>query len=184
MNENGNAPSRDLINTGESKRNKFVQRSQVHSTELRRCLVDCDIDALLRLWHMLYPQQTPPTTRHDCLIAIHIARTASARLPFRFRAYSHQWLRDNLPPDVWQKASQLPDELKPRAERMYPRIVEAVGVCVAGHGNKKTDYHHFVSTQLGHAVHEFYDFTHNKVRDPEGLKRRTTEIHDKLRKQK
>lgn len=183
MNEN-NAPARDLINTGESKRNSFVQRSHVHASELRRCLVDCDVGALLALWKMLYPAQSPPETRQDCLIAIHMARTGSERLPFRFRAYSHQWLKDNLPADVAAKCSQLPDQLKPRAERMYPRIVEAVGVCVAGHGNKKTDYHHFVSTRLGEAVHEFYDFIACKVRDPEGLKRRMTEIHDKLRKQK
>jgi hypothetical protein len=184
MIENGNAPSRDLINTGASKRNSFVQRSQVHATELRRCLVDCDVDALLGLWKMLYPTQTPPETRQDCLIAIHIARTGSARLPFRFRAYSHQWLKDNLPPDLAAKASQLPDELKPRAERMYPRIVEAVGICVAGHGNKKTDYHHHVMKKLGEAVHEFYNFNLFKVMDPERLKERMTEIHDKLRKQK
>ncbi len=40
------------------------------------------------------------------------------------RAYSHRWLLDNGYP------SALPDELRPKAERIYPRIVDAVGLSI------------------------------------------------------
>ena len=43
-------------------------------------------------------------------------------MQFRKRAYSHSWLRERFLP------SQLPDELKPRAERMYPVVFGAVGI--------------------------------------------------------
>lgn len=46
----------------------------------------------------------------------------------RLRAYSHRWLLDHGLP------SALPDELKPRAERMYPMIVEGVGISVLARG--------------------------------------------------
>src|SRR6185312_14636340 len=43
---------------------------------------------------------------------------------FRARAWSHRWLVERGHP------SGLPDRLKPRAERAYPRIVKAVGIAV------------------------------------------------------
>lgn len=57
-------------------------------------------------------------------IAMHMARTQAAKVTFRARAYSHRWLLERGFP------SQLPDELKPRAERLYPEVVECVGVFV------------------------------------------------------
>jgi hypothetical protein len=65
-----------------------------------------------------------PGTDHEALITIHRARTEARSMPLSLRAYSHCWLVDHGVP------SGLPDELKPRAERMYPRIVEAVGIAV------------------------------------------------------
>lgn len=58
------------------------------------------------------------------LVMLHVARTAARSVPFDLRAYSHRWLVDRGLP------SQLPDQLKPRAERIYPRVVSAVGIAV------------------------------------------------------
>ena len=53
-----------------------------------------------------------------------MARTQNEAVPFKLRAYSHRWLTDNGYP------SQLPDNLKPSAERIYPKVVGSVGLSV------------------------------------------------------
>lgn len=146
-----------------------------HAEELRRCLVDCDIEGIRTLWNYISPNIRVPEDDADVLIQIHMARTATERIPFRFRAYSHKWLTERTIP------SFLPDEMKPRAERMYPRIVSAVGVCVATIGNKKNDYHHAVSTALCDVVENFYA---DGVEDPVLIKAAMKEVHDKLRKER
>jgi hypothetical protein len=55
---------------------------------------------------------------------MHAARTGSDSISFRARAYSHAWLIERSLPSI------LPDELRPRAERMYPRPADAVGIAV------------------------------------------------------
>ncbi len=55
---------------------------------------------------------------------MHMARTAAKSVTFRLRAYSHRWLLERGLP------SQLPDSLKPAADRLYPSVVEAVGFSV------------------------------------------------------
>jgi hypothetical protein len=65
-----------------------------------------------------------PQSRGDVEIAMHYQRTVSTTVGFKFRAYSHRWLTERGIP------SMLPDELKPRAERMYPMIVSGVGIAV------------------------------------------------------
>jgi hypothetical protein len=62
------------------------------------------------------------------LIAMHHARTQANSIPLKKRAYSHRWLLDHGFP------SGLPDKLKPRAERIYPKIVSAVGIAVKTNG--------------------------------------------------
>lgn len=147
----------------------------IHAEEFRRCLVDCDIEGVKKIWKHVAPNMPQPKNDRDALISIHMARTQTERLPFRFRAYSHSWLIDNGFP------SQLPDKLKPKAERMYPRVVSAVGICVASFSNRKTDYHHHVSTALCDVVENFYA---DGVEDPVPIKARMKEVHDKLRKQR
>lgn len=93
-----------------------------HSAELRRCLETCDTAALRRLWTHIAPHLPQPTTDADALMAIHHARTQASSVAFKLRAYSHRWLLERGYP------SALPDALKPKAERLYPRIVEAVGI--------------------------------------------------------
>ena len=89
---------------------------------MRRCLLDCDVVQARRLWAHIAPSLPQPKTDAEALIVIHMARTQAEFVPLRQRAYSHSWLIDhNLP-------SQLPDALKPLAQRLYPRIVDAVGI--------------------------------------------------------
>ena len=95
-----------------------------HSAEVRRCLIDCDVAQLRKLWQHVAPHLPQPETDADALVSLHFARTLASFVSFRARAYSHRWLIDN----GWP--SGLPDHMKPRAERLYPRVVEGVGVSV------------------------------------------------------
>ena len=95
-----------------------------HAAELRRCLEDCDVVAIRRLWVHISPHLPQPKDDDAALVAIHHARTQMTSMSIRLRAYSHRWLLDHGYP------SGLPDALKPRAERMYPQIAEGVGICV------------------------------------------------------
>lgn len=74
------------------------------------------------LWAHIAPNLPQPSTDAEALATIHRARTEMRSIPLKLRAYSHRWLEDHGLP------SGLPDELKPKAERIYPRIAEAVGV--------------------------------------------------------
>lgn len=71
-----------------------------------------------------------PETVEQAEIVMHMARTQAESLPLRARAYSHCWLTERALP------SQLPDALKPSAERLYPVVVDAVGISV----NTKNEY--------------------------------------------
>jgi hypothetical protein len=90
----------------------------------RRCLEDGDAEGLMRLWRHVNPHLPQPASVQEATVAMHHARTQAESMPMRLRAYSHRWLADNGFP------SGMPDHLRPRAERMYPRVVEAVGISV------------------------------------------------------
>lgn len=93
-----------------------------HSAAFRRCLIDLDIDGVGKLWQHVYPNLPQPGNRGEVLSLLHLARTAANSVPGNLRFYSHRWATDrNLP-------SQLPDHLRPKAERMYPQAAEAVGI--------------------------------------------------------
>lgn len=94
-----------------------------HSAEVLRCLMDCDVAQMRKLDQHLVPHLAE-LTDDEVLITIHMARTTSDLIPFKLRAWSHRWLEDNGLP------SKLPDHLKPRAERVYPRVVDGVGIAV------------------------------------------------------
>lgn len=111
----------------------------IHSAEFNRCMVELDVPAARALWAVVFPHLPAPSGDAATLAMLHYARTISEPMRFRLRAYSHAWLGDHGFP------SGLPDELKPRAERLYPRIVDAVGIAV------KTPPHR---RELGVAVHD------------------------------
>lgn len=96
----------------------------MHAAEFRRCLEQLDCDGIRKLWRHVSPHLPQPKSDHEALISLHHARTQARSIAFKLRAYSHRWLCDNGYP------SGLPDELKPSAERIYPKIVQAVGIAV------------------------------------------------------
>ena len=98
----------------------------MHADEFARCLATCDVAGIRQLWAHVSPHLPQPTSDHDALIAHPSCQDADQSFSLRLRAYSHCWLIDNGYP------SALPDELKPKAERMYPRIVDGVGIACGG----------------------------------------------------
>ena len=100
------------------------------SSEFRRLLEEGDVTALVDSWARLAPGMPQPDTRENAEIALHLARTVSVSVEFKYRAWSHRWLTERGLP------SRLPDRLRPKAERLYPVIAEGVGISV----NTKSDY--------------------------------------------
>lgn len=90
----------------------------------RQLLEAGDVDALRSAWSRVAPHLPQPPSREAAELAMHHARTQMASLPLRARAWSHRWLSERGLP------SGLPDMLRPRAERIYPRVAEAVGISV------------------------------------------------------
>jgi len=110
-----------------------------YSDEFRRCLEQQDVAGVRALWAQIAPGLPQPANDAEALATIHSARTQARSIVFKYRAYSHRWLTERGLP------SGLPDYMRPRAERMYPRIVEAVGIAV------KTPPHR---RELGNAIRE------------------------------
>ena len=100
-----------------------------------------------------------------------MARTASVALPLKLRAYSHRWLLDHNYP------SQLPDELKPRAERLYPQHIVAVGISV---NSKYALVKDAIQGAMQNAVVEAYADGNEK--QPDIVKKRMLEARQKERK--
>lgn len=96
------------------------------ATAFRNLLEAGDVTGLRAAWSKLQPHLPQPESYEAAEVGMHMARTASEGLHFKHRAYSHRWLDERAMP------SQLPDNLKPRAERLYPVTVEGVGIsCTA-----------------------------------------------------
>lgn len=89
---------------------------------MRRALEDHDVETARRLWAQVAPNMPQPKNDFEASAVMHHACTQCEQVRLPSRAYSHRWLLDNGLP------SGLPDALKPNAERMYPRIVDAVGI--------------------------------------------------------
>jgi hypothetical protein len=90
----------------------------------RNALESLDVDLVRKIWSHVMPHLPQPSNEREALIVMHMARTGSRSIRFRDRAYSHAWLTERSIP------SNLPDKLRPRAERMYPRSVDGVGIAV------------------------------------------------------
>lgn len=88
----------------------------------REALLKLDVTLLRRMWHFIEPNLPQPKTDEECLKTAHIARTAMKSIPLKARMYSYRWLVERGLP------TQLPDNLKPEAERVYPQMVEAVAI--------------------------------------------------------
>lgn len=140
-----------------------------HSAEMRRCLMDCDVAQMRRLDQYLVPHLTE-LTDDEVLITIHMARTTTDLIPFKLRAWSHRWLTDNGLP------SKLPDHLKPRAERIYPRIVDGVGIAIKSSNDLLKPVVGIVRNAMSDAVLECYA---DNRKEPSFVKARMFEAKDK-----
>lgn len=89
-------------------------------SEFVRALESGDVKLVQKASKILFPQMPQPVDVAAAESSMHMARTQMPEISFKARAYSHAWLVERGLP------SQLPDELRPRAERLHPRIVEAV----------------------------------------------------------
>jgi hypothetical protein len=94
------------------------------NADIKRALEEGDFRLLRRLHAAALSHLPGPNSDAEAEMTLHVARTASAWLELKKRAYSHRWLVERGLP------SQLPDELKPKAERIYPKVVSAVGISV------------------------------------------------------
>lgn len=141
-----------------------------HSAEMRRCLEDGDVQGVRKLWAHLSPHLPQPVSDLDALKVMHMARTHAASVKFRLRAYSHHWLTEHGLP------SGLPDHLRPRAERMYPRIVDAVGIAVK---SRLPDLRLELETAMSAAVMEAYA---DNRKDPSFVKARMMEARERVLK--
>ena len=116
-----------------------------HAALLHEYIENGDATNAAKLWAVVSPGLPPPS---DPLAALHVARTAMGSMPMRKRAFSHQWLAERGLP------SGLPDELRPRAQRMYPVKVGAVGISVNFSSKALAPLAHAVRTSMEDAVHE------------------------------
>lgn len=142
-----------------------------HSAQFRQCLEDCDVETLQAIWTAEFPG-LPQPTRAEAEISLHMARTQSASISFKKRAYSHAWLHErNLP-------SQLPDHLRPRAERVYPVIVDCVGIAIKTPPHRR-ELGNAITQAMSDVVEDHYS---RGIRKPEIIKPRMLEAREKIRR--
>lgn len=137
-----------------------------HHLEFRRCLSECDVTAIRKLWRHIYPNLHQPSSDSETLATIHLARTQSVWLDIKSRAYSHNWLLDHGLP------SALPDDLKPKAEQICPRIVEGVGIAVKTLSSHLKPAAKLIQQTMSDVVLDAYA---EKLTDPTVIKKRMME---------
>lgn len=91
--------------------------------DFRQALEAGDVRLCRRMWASVFPSLPQPGPK-EAEASMHMARTGAETVSFKARAYSHSWLTERGYP------SQLPDNLKPSANRMYPHVVTSVGISV------------------------------------------------------
>jgi hypothetical protein len=138
-----------------------------YADEFARCLATCDVGGIRRLFKHVRPDLPQPQNDREALFAIHHARTQAATFSLRLRAYSHAWLLDNGYP------SGLPDDLKPKAERLYPRFVEGVGIACKGNSEVGRLIAPIIQGAMSDAVMDIY--ADNRSPDPVLVKSRMME---------
>jgi hypothetical protein len=121
-----------------------------HADAFRRCLIDLDVVGICDLWFHVSPHLPQPKNNDEALATIHYARTHAESIPQRLRCYSHAWLCERGLP------SGLPDWLKPRANRLYPHEVKAVGVSVMAMSEASVPRARAIEKAMSNAVLECY----------------------------
>lgn len=96
------------------------------NAEFRQALEALDLIKLRRMWKHIAPQFPQPETDAMALAIAHHSRTLARSIPERLRCYSHCWLIDR------GMTSGLPVLMRKKAEQMFPRVVDAVGISIGG----------------------------------------------------
>lgn len=110
----------------------------------------CDVGLVRKMWVHLFPRMPQPQTDEQARSQIHYARTLMEPIAFVLRAYSHAWLLDRGLP------SGLPDELRPKAQRLYPITVGVVGIACLGSSEIGRQIAPIVQDAMSTAVLECY----------------------------
>jgi hypothetical protein len=121
-----------------------------HAAEFRRCLTELDVVGACALWFRIAPHLPQPKNNHEALVTLHHARTQARSIPDKLRCYSHSWLCERGLP------SGLPDHLKAKADRLYPRVVKAVGIAVKSMSIENEDRARAIEKAMSDAVAECY----------------------------
>ena len=130
-----------------------------------QALVEGSVTDIRALWRVVCPHLPQPRDDQEAALMMHRARTQTNSIPLKERAYSHRWLIERGLP------SGLPDHLRPRAERMYPTVVDAVGIAVRSQRDPVAAKE--VRGVMENAVKEMYA---DGVKDPQRIKRRIMEV--------
>lgn len=142
--------------------------------EFRAALERGDLAHVRRIWRHVAPNMPQPETDDDAAIAMHRTRTEAETISFKARAYSHRWLEERAFP------SGLPDNLKPKAERIYPRTVGAVGISI----NTSSPYLRPAAIEVRHAMESAVEDAYADGRtDPAFVSQRMEEARAKAWKQ-
>lgn len=81
---------------------------------------------------------------------MHKARTEAENISFKARAYSHAWLVER------GLTSMLPEELKPKAQRLYPVIAETVAISMNFKSKFMKPAEKIVEKAMSNAVADIY----------------------------
>lgn len=65
-----------------------------HASEFRRCLLEMDVDGIMRLSRHVDPH-LPVTSAAEALVSLHIARCEAKRFPLKAKDYSKAWLAEH-----------------------------------------------------------------------------------------
>lgn len=136
-------------------------------SEFRAALESGDVRLVRKASAIAFPHLPQPATDEEALISLHMARTQADSVSFKGRAYSHRWLIERDLP------SQLPDELKPKAERLYPVVAEGVLVVVDSLSEDMKPLAKAVQAKVCEAVEDCYA---NGDREPGLVKARMAEV--------
>jgi hypothetical protein len=134
--------------------------------ELLSCMERGDVAGCIAIWQRVAPHLPVPESDAQAQFVFHRARTETQKLAFRHRAYSHSWLVERGLP------SGLPDHLKPKAARMYPRVVEGVGVSVKARNPEFRQLARDCQKAMTNVVEEMYA---DGATDPDLIKTRMHE---------
>src|SRR5262245_6665525 len=92
--------------------------------QFRRCLEEMNLIGAREIWRKANPATYIDLTDEETIMMMHVARTSSNSVRFKYRAYSHSWLHERGLPSL------RPDHLRSRAQRICPVRMPAAAIAV------------------------------------------------------